>query len=44
MAPLTQADIDTMHFERVWIDYGAGGEYTIYRHIPELSEVECRED
>lgn len=26
MAPLTQADIDTMHFERVWIDYGAGGE------------------
>lgn len=26
MAPLTQADIDTMHFERVWIDYGEGKE------------------
>lgn len=24
--PLTKADIETMHFERVWIDYGAGGE------------------
>lgn len=22
MVPLTQADIETMHFERVWIDYG----------------------
>lgn len=79
--PLTQDDIETMHFERVWIDYGAGGEdgvilygklysidtldgagleellldatghggesldnqsgeYRIYRHIPELSEVD----
>lgn len=26
LTPLTQADIDMMHFERVWIDYGAGGE------------------
>ena len=26
VVPLTQADINTMHFERVWIDYGAGGE------------------
>ena len=24
--PLTQADIDNMHFERVWIDYGDSGE------------------
>ena len=26
MVPLAQADIETMHFERVWIDYGEDSE------------------
>ena len=40
--PLTQADLDSMDYDKVWLDYGADGEWALVVHgrIYSLSNLE----
>ena len=40
--PLTQADLDSMDYDKVWIDYGDNGEWAlvVYGRIYSLSNLE----
>ena len=42
--PLTQADLDSMDYDKVWIDYGDDGEWAlvVYGRIYSLSNLEGR--
>ena len=42
--PLTQADLDSMDYDKVWIDYGDDGEWALVVHgrIYSLSNLEGR--